>query len=472
VELDPATRRLDVDLWFGGSPARVLRLTRAGRAAWARLRGAPVSDEATGRLARRLTDAGIAHPRPPRSFRPADITVVIPVRDRSDRLERCLHELRGRYPVVVVDDASLDPDAVGAVADRYGAKLVHRSENGGPGAARNTGLEQVAGDYVAFVDSDCVPPRGGWLHTLSAHFADPLVAAVAPRITAEPAAGWAGRYGAAESSLDLGDQPARVRPGARVGYVPTAVLLARVAALRDIAADGEVFDERLRVGEDVDVVWRLHRAGWRIRYDPSEQVGHADPPDWAGLLRRRFSYGTSAAPLAKRHGDVVAPLAVHPWPMLTVLAVLARRPTLATAAFAASVLTTRRSLEAAGVPPTGVVKAMAAAAYQTWLGLGRYAAQLMAPLLVLGLLRRRWRAATAALALGPPLVAWLQHGPPLWRRLDPVRFVLGWFADQLGYGAGVWTGALRHRSAVPLVPVLVRRPVRIDTTAAARKGPA
>jgi hypothetical protein len=82
--------------------------------------------------------------------------------------------------------------------------------------------------------------------------------------------------------------------------------------------------------------------------------------------------------------------------------------------------------------------------------------------------RRRWRPAVAALALGPPLVAWLRQ----WRRLDPVRFLLGWFADQLAYGAGVWAGALRHRTGVPLVPVLVRRPVRIDTAAAARKDPA
>jgi mycofactocin glycosyltransferase len=49
-----------------------------------------------------------------------------------------------------------------------------------------------------------------------------------------------------------------------------------------------------------------------------------------------------------------------------------------------------------------------------------------------------------------------------------VRFSLGWLADQLAYGAGVWRGCLRHRTTIPLRPVLVRRAVRtqVDRPAA------
>ena len=458
VHLDAATKEIDAGVWFGGSPSRVLRLTPAGRAAWARLRSRPVSDAATGRLARRLTDAGQAHPRPPRRFRPSDVTVVVPVRDRAEQLDECLHALGGTYAVIVVDDGSADPVSIGAVADRHGAKLLRRDENGGPGVARDTGLDQVSGDYVAFIDSDCTPPRGGWLHTLAGHFADPAVGAVAARIVPREATTWAARYGQSQSSLDLGPRPARVLPGARIAYVPTAALIARCSALRSVAVDGHVFDPQLRVGEDVDLIWRLHEAGWRIRYDPSAVVEHAEPADWPGLLKRRHTYGTSAAPLAKRHGAAVAPFAIHTWPTLTVLAAVARRPVLAAAAFTASVTTTTRLLRAADVPTHGVVRASAEGVRQTWLGLGRYAVQLFAPLLLLAGVRRRWRAGVASLVFGPPLVAWARQ----WRRLDPIRFTLGWLADQLAYGAGVWRGCLRHRTTVPLRPVLVRRPVRTE----------
>src|SRR5262249_56650375 len=65
VAIDAGTKQLDADTLFGGAPARVLRLSPAGRAALAELRAGPVRSHAAGRLARKLTDAGLAHPRPP-----------------------------------------------------------------------------------------------------------------------------------------------------------------------------------------------------------------------------------------------------------------------------------------------------------------------------------------------------------------------------------------------------------------------
>jgi hypothetical protein len=56
IELDQDTRSLTGDLVFGGSPARVLRLTAAGQAAWRELAEGSVSTVAAGTLARRLTD--------------------------------------------------------------------------------------------------------------------------------------------------------------------------------------------------------------------------------------------------------------------------------------------------------------------------------------------------------------------------------------------------------------------------------
>ena len=77
-------------------------------------------------------------------------------------------------------------------------------------------------------------------------------------------------------------------------YVPSAALIVR-APVR--------FDETLRYGEDVDLVWRLLDAGHRVVYDPSVVVRHHE----ADVLRRRFRYGTSAAPLAARKTLPAAP---------------------------------------------------------------------------------------------------------------------------------------------------------------------
>jgi hypothetical protein len=238
VVLDSRTRVLDSRTLCGGSPPRVLRLSRSGALALAELRSGSPSART---LARVLTDAQLAHPRPSAPATAPEVSVLIPVRERAAELDRCLAALGGGYPVLVVDDASSDAAGIARVCARHGARLIRREVNGGPGAARDSGLAVIDTEFVALLDSDCVPAPG-WIERLAAHLADPLVAAVAPRITALPPQ--------RNSPLDMGPAEARVVPGTAVSYVPTAALLLRRAAL----PAGTVFDPALRYGEDVDLV--------------------------------------------------------------------------------------------------------------------------------------------------------------------------------------------------------------------------
>ena len=326
----------------GGSPVRVLRLTPAGArqvAAW--FAGAPVPSGASARrLARRLLDAGIAHPDFAASggptgdpgtagvrssadragATPAGVTVVIPVRDRHAELARCLSGLRDLPRVIVVDDASADPRAIRRIAAAHGAAVIHRPVNGGPAAARNTGLGAADTDFVAFLDSDCVP-RPGWLDRLLPHFTDPAVGAVAPRIVPhEDGTGWLARYEGASSTLDMGARPSLVRPGARVSYVPGAALVVRKAA------SGEGFRDGMYVGEDVDFVWRMSAAGWRVRYEPGAVMGHDHRVTFRAWFSRRADYGTSAAALEELHPGAVRPLYASWWTAGAWAAALAGRP--------------------------------------------------------------------------------------------------------------------------------------------------
>ncbi|WP_116949561.1 mycofactocin biosynthesis glycosyltransferase MftF [Jiangella endophytica] len=481
VVLDRDARVLDGGrVLLGGSPRRALRLSPAGVAAFARLRAdGSVTDERTGRLARRLVDAGVAHPRPA-TVRAAGATVIVPVRDRAAALDRCLGALAGA-DVLVVDDGSADPAAVASVAARHGARLLRRPESGGPAAARNTGLAALAprpaapprvdhgetqdpaaaepaflhdqllsGEVVAFVDSDCVPSPG-WLRRLAGHFADPAVVAVAPRIVpvVAPDAGRVlGAFAAARSPLDLGPDEALVRPGGRISYVPTAALLVRRSAL-----DG--FDEALRYGEDVDAVWRLIGGGGRVRYDPSVTVAHAEPASWPAWLRRRHHYGTSAGPLARRHPGRLAPLVLAPWPAAVMALLLARRPVLATAAGALATARLAVRLRRDAIPSSAAAPMIAEATVATLTSTGRAVTQLALPAAVAAAAmsgRRRRRLVTLAALLAAPAVHdWLRLRPSL----DPVRWTLASTADDLAYGTGVWRGAIRARTAQPLLP---RRP--------------
>jgi mycofactocin glycosyltransferase len=446
---DPSTTTLDNGVVFlGGSPLRLFRVSERARGVIARWRkGEPVgTGRAPALLARRLVSAGAFAPIPGRGpYDRSDVTVVIPVRDRPHQLDRLLTSLEG-LRCLVVDDASLESATTTEISARHGAQFVGLTTNVGPGGARNRGLALAETPVVAFVDSDCVPPED-WLEPLLAHFEDPLVAAVAPRIVPAPpdASTAVARYEAVRSSLDRGTRAGPVRPGSGVPFVPSAVLLVRTEVI-----DGhEAFDPLLRSGEDVDLEWRLVAAGWDVRYEPGTVVTHDGAATVRAFLGRRCFYGTSAGPLALRHGDAMAPLQASGWSVAVWLSGLLRRPGLAMAAQATSIIVLAQRLRGLVRDPVAVATKIAGggtahAAVPALAAMTR----VWSPLFVLGLFSRR----TRRLALGALLLPALRDRGDDPGSLDTVRYVGLHLADDVAYGAGVWAGCLRARTVVPLLP--------------------
>jgi mycofactocin system glycosyltransferase len=441
---------------LGGSPVRLFRISARAQRLIDRWRaGHTVGDREGARLlARRLVTSGAYNPRPTTSeFKIDDITVVIPVRNRPAQLDRLLHALSG-LACVVVDDASTDPGATKEIAERHGARFVALADNCGPAGARNAGIAAVHTPLVAFVDSDCVPVPG-WLDPLLGHFDDPVVGAVAPRVV--PARSTSGTpdpvrtYEAVRSSLDRGAVEGLVRRGSPIPYVPSAALLVRAA----VASGPELFDPTLRGGEDVDLVWRLADAGWDVRFAPQSTVEHDGPATLSDFLARRTFYGTSAAPLARRHPGALAPVDISVWSLAVWLLAARRRPVLALATLATSIGLLAHRLRGLTLDPVAVATRIAGdgttrAAVPALSGLARA----WSPALLAGLAFRRTRRA-AALALLIPALAdlmkdsrKLQDGSDL--RAGP--YVALHVADDAAYGAGVWLGCARERTVAPLLP--------------------
>lgn len=450
LAIDRNTRELADGRLLGGSPRRMLRLSEGGRVAWSDLRAGRVGSPGAGVLARRLTDAGLAHPRPA-PLPTADVTVVVPVRDRAGALDRCLEALGAGARVIVVDDGSADPRAIASVAQRHGARLRRIESSAGPAAARNVGIDGIESELVAFVDSDCRVPAD-WLARVAGHFADPAVGGVAPRVVSARGS-TSHRYRDNCGLLDLGPAEARVHPLGVVGYVPTAALVVRRAALDQVGR----FDDDLRYGEDVDLVWRLDAAGWRVRYDPAVVVLHDEPIDWPARLAKRFRYGTAAAPLALRHPGASAHLVASPWPAAFVVAAIARRPKLAAVAAVGTYLSTHRALRSAGVDELSTTRLTGEALAGTWRGVGRYATQFGLPAIAALAVPRRGKlgraAAIAALALAAPVADHRVRRPAV----ALPRFVAGRIADDTAYGAGVYAGCIKQRTLSPLKVVVRRR---------------
>ena len=90
-----------------------------------------------------------------------DVTVIVAVYNCEAYVGECLESLRsqtlGGFECIVVDDASTDGSVEAVRAQIAGDgrfTLIERTENGGPGAARNEALGRARGRYVMYVDAD------------------------------------------------------------------------------------------------------------------------------------------------------------------------------------------------------------------------------------------------------------------------------------------------------------------------------
>lgn len=411
------------------------------------------------------------------------VTLVIPVKDREAQLRRLLvsvqREVADGLRVVVVDDGSTDNSS--AVGRELGATVIRHDVALGPAAARNRGLAATDTAFIAFVDSDCVCTYG-WLTILLQHFHDPAVALVAPRIfgaighqpldqqaqkqgqqgqqdqqdqpvcqqmtTESPVLA---SYEAVRSPLDLGPAQALIVPRTRVSYVPSAALVARTEILRTLSG----FATSLHVGEDVDLLWRLHRAGWRARYEPGATVAHDHRVSWREFAKRRMQYGTSAALLDERHPGQVAPLAVSGWSALGWLGLSTLSPVgvvgglgvmTATAALLPRKLhvtenPNKLAFELASRGHYGAGRQLADATWRAYLPLALAATCIpfVAPT------ARRILLASAVI---PNVLDWRSKRP----KLDPLRYVAIRLLDDTCYCAGVWTGAIKQRKFHALKP--------------------
>ena len=438
---------------LGGSPTRILRLAPAAQDMLAdgRLK---VRDAVSAELARTLLDATVAHPRPAGGPSHRDVTVVIPVRDNVCGLQRLVTSLRGLH-IVIVDDGSSTPIRVEDFTGTHDIEIIRHPQSRGPAAARNTGLAACKTGYVAFLDSDVVPRRG-WLEALLGHFCDPTVALVAPRIVGLAQTDHlVARYEAVRSSLDLGQREAPVIPYTSVSYVPSAAIICRTTALRDI--DG--FDESMRSGEDVDLCWRLVEAGARLRYEPIAQVAHDHRTELRDWVARKAFYGGSAAPLSVRHPDKIAPLMISGWALAAWILMAV-----------GSSFTFLASLFVAGVTGHRVAKSMQGTETQTWdvvtvaaRSLWSAALQLASAIcrhywpvaLLAAMLFRSCRRVVVVAAVVDGVVDWAsrrQIADEDARPIGLLTYLLLKRIDDLAYGLGLWYGVLRERNVGPLKP--------------------
>jgi glycosyltransferase involved in cell wall biosynthesis len=207
-------------------------------------------------------------PRPdgaPAAQRSPLVSVIIPAFNAASHIAGALESAFSQsftdYEVIVTNDGSPDSRQFEEVIQPYISRIIYlKQENRGPGAARNLGIRQACGEWLAFLDSD-----DAWL----------------PRYLAEQL-----RFLSADPSLDMVYCDANLE-GATAATGKTfmqicpssgpvtfdSVLVERTQILtsgtivrrRNVLAAG-LFDEDLRQSEDHDLWLRLLYSGSKVAY--------------------------------------------------------------------------------------------------------------------------------------------------------------------------------------------------------------
>ena len=221
------------------------------------------------------------------------VSAVVVSYNSAAYLPDCVRSLRaeGVDEVVVVDNASADGSVAAVLASDPAVVVVETGANLGFGTGANRGVAATTGDYVLILNPDTVVEPGTVKALAEALDRDAGLGLVGPRMETPDG----GLYPSVRRFPELGVAFGHaflglVRPGNRftrryrmldwdhdrpaadVDWVGGACLLVRRTAFDVVAG----FDEGyFMYVEDVDLCWRLARAGWRIGYEPGGRVVHA-----------------------------------------------------------------------------------------------------------------------------------------------------------------------------------------------------
>ncbi len=230
------------------------------------------------------------------------ISVVIPVYNSEKTLAACLDSLRrlswSPVEIIMIDDGS--SDASPEILKQYGDAIrVIRIPNAGPSRARNIGIREANGDFIAFTDSDCIV-HPDWLDELYRGFTSPQIAGVGGDQQSPENESPFGRlvHEFMKSIGFVADYVKTATQLVKTRHNPTCNVLYQKSALIDAGG----FDEGLWPGEDVDLDMKIIRHGHELRYNPAAVVYHYRPDTPVGFQRMMYRYGWAQAYLVRKYG--------------------------------------------------------------------------------------------------------------------------------------------------------------------------
>ena len=211
------------------------------------------------------------------------VSVIIPVYNAEKYLYDCLKHIcdqsysKAGYEVIVVDNASVDKSA--DIIKSFNVKYVYSREKG-PSPSRNTGIKFAKGEYIIFIDSDCIADKELLINHIKTHQKfnenNAHVGIVGGSIGGINNSFWA--ICDDFCSWYLNNPGLKARYEER--YLPTANLSVSKCIIDKLGG----FNKSLRFGEDVDFCNRARSLGYKIYFEPKAKLYHINRTSFLSFI--------------------------------------------------------------------------------------------------------------------------------------------------------------------------------------------
>ena len=212
---------------------------------------------------------------------PADLAVIMILRNQFALTMQCLASLRATYPgpieLILVDNASID-DTTTIHELVLGARIIRNEHNTGFLRACNTALEQTAAPTVLYLNNDTILGNDAIRLALRRLASDPTIGAVGAKVIRthgllQEAGCFLWRDGSADGWLRGGIPDAPEANFVRdVDFASGCFLLVDGTLLRKLGGFDDAFAPAYF--EEVDLCLRIQAENRRVVYDPAVTITH------------------------------------------------------------------------------------------------------------------------------------------------------------------------------------------------------
>lgn len=223
------------------------------------------------------------------------VSVIIPCYNSAKTIEACLHYVFQQqtsisYEVIVVDSSTDETPTI--VREKFPAvKLIHLDQQTYPGAGRNIGVEQARGEFIAFIDSDCVA-ADNWLEkgVEAVKKGNPIVGGSVQNTNPGPIS-WPDYFLTFNEFMPS-------MPKREVQFMPTCNFFITSKAFQKAGG----FREDLLAGEDTLFCYAACR-DYRLLFEPRLEVKHSNRETWKEFILHHRNFGKHSA-YVRKHADI------------------------------------------------------------------------------------------------------------------------------------------------------------------------